>query len=59
VHVEPWDVPSPADSQSTSEADQVQALTLVLNQAMEGLILRRPSQYLWAYHRYKAPRSSV
>jgi len=59
VHVEPWDVPSPADSQGTSEADQVQALTLALNQAMEGLILRRPSQYLWAYHRYKAPRSSV
>jgi KDO2-lipid IV(A) lauroyltransferase len=27
-----------------------------INRAMEGLIRQRPSQYLWGYHRYKAPR---
>lgn len=27
-----------------------------LNRAMELVIARRPSQYLWGYHRYKSPR---
>ncbi len=27
-----------------------------LNRALEALIRRRPEQYLWGYHRYKAPR---
>jgi KDO2-lipid IV(A) lauroyltransferase len=34
------------------------ALTLATNQAMEGLIRELPSQYLWGYNRYKAPRSA-
>ena len=28
-----------------------------INRAMEQLIRQRPSQYLWGYHRYKAPRA--
>ncbi|TXH46155.1 MAG: lysophospholipid acyltransferase family protein [Burkholderiaceae bacterium] len=28
-----------------------------INEAMEHLILKSPSQYLWGYHRYKTPRS--
>jgi Kdo2-lipid IVA lauroyltransferase/acyltransferase len=29
-----------------------------INQAMESMVLQRPSQYLWAYARYKSPRSA-
>lgn len=29
----------------------------VINRAMESLILQCPGQYLWGYHRYKAPRA--
>jgi KDO2-lipid IV(A) lauroyltransferase len=36
----------------------LQAATAI-NRAMEGLILRRPSQYLWGYHRYKQPRATL
>ena len=28
-----------------------------INQAMEHLVMQKPSQYLWGYARYKAPRS--
>jgi Kdo2-lipid IVA lauroyltransferase/acyltransferase len=28
-----------------------------INASMQAVILERPSQYLWGYHRYKAPRS--
>jgi Kdo2-lipid IVA lauroyltransferase/acyltransferase len=28
-----------------------------INAAMEAVIRQRPAQYLWGYHRYKAPRS--
>jgi KDO2-lipid IV(A) lauroyltransferase len=37
-------------------ADDVDALVLQINQAMERLILSRPDQYLWGYARYKQPR---
>ncbi|HEX3142259.1 MAG TPA: lysophospholipid acyltransferase family protein, partial [Rhizobacter sp.] len=30
-----------------------------INQAMERLILQCPQQYLWGYHRYKAPRQQA
>jgi Kdo2-lipid IVA lauroyltransferase/acyltransferase len=30
-----------------------------INRAMEMLVRRHPEQYLWGYHRYKAPRPSV
>ena len=50
-------VPSPGSSQA-EEAWLTQA-TAGINQAMEGLILRRPAQYLWGYHRYKQPRQDA
>jgi KDO2-lipid IV(A) lauroyltransferase len=30
-----------------------------INHAMERLILQCPQQYLWGYHRYKAPRQQA
>jgi KDO2-lipid IV(A) lauroyltransferase len=36
--------------------DGVQSAAAI-NRAMEGLIRQCPQQYLWGYHRYKAPRS--
>jgi Kdo2-lipid IVA lauroyltransferase/acyltransferase len=30
-----------------------------INRAMEMLVRRHPAQYLWGYHRYKAPRGSA
>jgi KDO2-lipid IV(A) lauroyltransferase len=33
-----------------------EAAAALVNAAMEGLIRRAPGQYLWGYHRYKAPR---
>ena len=35
------------------------ACATVVNQAMEHLISERPEQYLWGYHRYKAPRKDA
>ena len=32
------------------------AAALAINQSMEAVIAVKPSQYLWGYHRYKAPR---
>lgn len=33
-----------------------EAAALAINQAMEAVIRLKPTQYLWAYHRYKNPR---
>jgi Kdo2-lipid IVA lauroyltransferase/acyltransferase len=30
-----------------------------MNRAMEFAISRAPDQYLWGYHRYKAPRGAA
>ena len=42
------------------QGDDAQALqvaqALVINRAMQQLILQCPQQYLWGYHRYKGPR---
>ena len=43
--------PDPADTQAV-----VRHNATVINRAMEAMILQGPGQYLWAYHRYKAPR---
>lgn len=51
VHVSPLPEPLPG-----AEADPAQSAA-VINRAMEQLILQSPQQYLWGYHRYKAPRS--
>ena len=37
--------------------DPIQAAT-EMNQALEAMIRRMPSQYLWGYNRYKTPRTS-
>jgi len=50
VHVQP--LPGPL------AADTVQAATQI-NQALEGLILSCPGQYLWGYARYKQPRQAA
>jgi KDO2-lipid IV(A) lauroyltransferase len=50
VHVLPFPDPLPE-----GEAAQAECAAIV-NRAMERLILQRPQQYLWGYHRYKTPR---
>ncbi len=35
------------------------AAATAINRSMEALIRERPSQYLWGYHRYKAPRGAA
>lgn len=50
VHVQPLNAPL--------SADPVQAAGQI-NAAMEELICQCPSQYLWGYARYKAPRASA
>lgn len=42
----------------TLPADAAESATAI-NRAMEGLIRQRPAQYLWGYHRYKAPREAL
>ncbi len=49
VHVRPLDAPISPDL--TVAAGQI-------NAAMEALILQCPTQYLWGYARYKAPRAT-
>lgn len=46
-----------ADPAVGQDAEEVaRRAAAVVNRAMEGLILARPDQYLWGYHRYKQPR---
>lgn len=52
VHFSPFTEALPADAQAQAES------AAAINRAMEGLIRRCPQQYLWGYHRYKAPRSA-
>ena len=49
VHASELSVPLP-------EGGTDEAAALAINRAMEAVILQRPSQYLWGYHRYKSPR---
>ncbi len=42
----------PDDPQAQAES------AAAINRAMERLILASPGQYLWGYHRYKAPRGT-
>ena len=50
VHAEALPEPLPPT------ADDEAASALVVNRCMEQVILKKPSQYLWGYHRYKNPR---
>ena len=43
------------DGDAADPAHQA-ACAAVVNRAMERLVLQCPEQYLWGYHRYKAPR---
>ncbi len=48
----PVPLPQKAADGSYDEA----AAALAINRSMEAVILQKPSQYLWGYHRYKQPR---
>lgn len=54
MHVQPLAgvLPDAADNSPAAQAAAAQCI----NQAMEQVILKLPSQYLWSYHRYKKPR---
>ncbi len=55
VRVQALPEPLPEKGALDEEAWMTAAATVV-NRAMEALIRQRPAQYLWGYHRYKAPR---
>jgi KDO2-lipid IV(A) lauroyltransferase len=44
-----------SDKATDQGADDL-AAALAINRSMEAVIRRKPSQYLWGYHRYKTPR---
>lgn len=46
-----WLEPMPGAFGGDKQQDAV-----LLNRAVEGLVRRRPEQYLWSYNRYKVPR---
>ena len=52
VHAMPLPEPLPQD-------DSDEAAALAINRSMEAVIRRLPTQYLWGYHRYKAPRGAA
>ncbi len=52
VHAMPLPVPLP-------EGGGEEASALAINQSMESVIRLKPTQYLWAYHRYKSPRQQA
>ena len=53
VRVSELPEPLPRDDPTQAES------AAVINRAMEQLIRQCPQQYLWGYHRYKAPRSGT
>jgi KDO2-lipid IV(A) lauroyltransferase len=53
VRLAPLPEALPADPAAQAES------AAVVNRAMEQLILSCPQQYLWGYHRYKAPRAAA
>jgi KDO2-lipid IV(A) lauroyltransferase len=53
IHVSAFGETLPADAQRQAES------AAAVNRAMERLILQRPAQYLWGYHRYKEPRAAA
>ena len=52
VRFQPLPEALPADASAQAES------AAVVNRAMEHLIRQCPQQYLWGYHRYKAPRAA-
>ena len=56
-----FELPEPLPAAAAFGADDAAHQTecaAVMNRAMEFLIRQCPAQYLWGYHRYKAPRSA-
>jgi KDO2-lipid IV(A) lauroyltransferase len=53
----PEALPTLADCGGDEQAHQTECAA-VMNRAMEFLIRQCPTQYLWGYHRYKAPRGT-
>lgn len=53
VRFQPMTEALPADPAAQAES------AAIVNRAMEHLIRQRPQQYLWGYHRYKAPRATA
>jgi KDO2-lipid IV(A) lauroyltransferase len=52
-------LPEPLPAPGGDEAAHQLACATVMNRAMEFAISRAPDQYLWGYHRYKAPRRAT
>jgi KDO2-lipid IV(A) lauroyltransferase len=53
VRIQALPEPLPADVAAQAES------AAIVNRAMESLIRQCPQQYLWGYHRYKAPRAGA
>ena len=53
IHLETFGEALPPGAEAQAEC------AAIVNRAMERLILQRPQQYLWGYHRYKQPRDGV
>jgi Kdo2-lipid IVA lauroyltransferase/acyltransferase len=53
VHLSALDEALPTEVNAQAES------AATINRAMQRLIMQRPQQYLWGYHRYKAPRMAV
>ena len=46
------------DKAALNDAAWTQAAATAINRSMEAVILQKPEQYLWGYHRYKQPRQA-
>ena len=55
----PMNLPMNLSMNLPKTADDDAASALAINQSMEAVILQKPSQYLWGYHRYKNPRQQA
>ena len=53
---EPLPAPPPAGGDPEAEEAWTAQATGAINRSMEALVRQCPAQYLWGYHRYKAPR---
>ena len=56
IHIEP--LPLEVTQNTGILSQDLNLACSQMNQAMETLILQKPSQYLWGYGRYKQPRSN-
>jgi KDO2-lipid IV(A) lauroyltransferase len=54
--VRPLELACPLPPRTGDDAADEAAAALAINRSMEAVILQKPSQYLWGYHRYKQPR---